>query len=144
MLADLLGSHDISNSLLRQSHLHQEQYLCSSHPPRHFQTFVIHTLRHLSTQRQLWLHRHDDSAAAMQTSESNMGPHCRHLLQSSYHRTHLVLCHCMLYHNRLCLRRYAVHHSVEVADEKKTQVHGCCNVESWIFVCGLTLLGGSG
>jgi len=80
-LADiLLGSHDVSDTLLCQSHLHQEQHLRGSHTTRHIQAAAIHALCNLGSQRQLRLHRNDDSFVTVQTTQSNVGPGRRHML----------------------------------------------------------------
>ena len=70
----------------------------------------------------------------MQTTESDVGPSCRLLLQWEHHHEHLMVCHGVLDYNGLCLCRHAFCHSVESSDEEETKVHNRRHVESWLLV----------
>lgn len=113
--------------------------MCSSDPTCRHETPALHLVCHLGSQRQLRLHRHDDSFAAMQTTQSDMGTVSRHLFQPGNYCSHLILRHGMLNHDRSCLRGHAVCHIVEAADEKKTQVYSGCYAESRLLV-GIILM----
>lgn len=76
----LLGSHDVSDTLLCQSYLHQEQHLRGSHTTRHIQTPALHALCNLGSQRQLRIYSNDDSVVTMQATESHLGPGRQHML----------------------------------------------------------------
>lgn len=75
-----VGSNGISSALLRQSDLHQEQYMCSSDSACRHQTSALHLVRYLGSKRWLWLHRHDDGAVAVQATQSDMGAIGGHML----------------------------------------------------------------